>query len=77
MIRKRHPEFSLEWLVTGEGSMLVESTPRVEIESNVVPVRTGELQWMEVPIVPYKACAGVLDGFGNLFGKKTSRRCRC
>lgn len=59
------PELSPSWLDTGEGSMLVESTPRVEVESNVSPVRTGDLQWMEIPLVPYKACAGVLDGFGD------------
>ena len=56
---------SSSWLLTGEGSMLVESPSRVEVESNVSAVRTGDLQWMEIPLVPYKACAGVLDGFGD------------
>lgn len=56
---------SPSWLLTGEGSMLVDSPSRVEVESNVSPVRTGDLQWMEIPLVPYKACAGVLDGFGD------------
>ena len=65
MITNKYPEFSLDWLITGKGSMLVESPSRVEVESNVSPVRTGDLQWMEIPLVPYKACAGVLAGFGD------------
>ena len=64
-IQKAYTSLNVDWLDTGNGSMLVESTPRVEIESNVSPVRTGDLQWMEIPLVPYKACAGVLDGFGD------------
>ena len=64
-LREQFPLLSESWLLTGEGSMLVDSTPRVEIESNVSPVRTGDLQWMEIPLVPYKACAGVLAGFGD------------
>ena len=64
-LRDQFPLLSESWLLTGEGSMLVESPSRVEIESNVSPVRTGDLQWMEIPLVPYKACAGVLDGFGD------------
>ena len=64
-LREQFPLLSESWLLTGEGSMLVESTPRVEVESNVSPVRTGDLQWMEIPLVPYKACAGVLAGFGD------------
>ena len=62
-LREQFPLLSESWLLTGEGSMLAESTPRVE--SNVSPVRTGDLQWMEIPLVPYKACAGVLAGFGD------------
>ena len=64
-VQPRAPLLSESWLLTGEGSMLVDSTPRVEVESNVSPVRTGDLQWMEIPLVPYKACAGVLAGFGD------------
>lgn len=56
---------SASWLLTGEGEMLIDSTPRPKVESNVTPVRAGELQWVEVPLVPYKACASVLSGFGD------------
>ena len=45
--------------------MLIDSTPRPKVESNVTPIRAGELQWVEVPLVPYKACASVLSGFGD------------
>lgn len=64
-VQPRLPLLSESWLLTGEGSMLVESPSRVEVESNVTPVRSGELQWVEVPLVPYKACASVLSGFGD------------
>lgn len=56
---------NIDWLDTGEGSMLIDSTPRPKVESNVTPIRAGELQWVEVPLVPYKACASVLSGFGD------------
>ena len=64
-VQPRVPTISGDWLLTGEGSMLIESTPRPKVESNVTPVRAGELQWVEVPLVPYKACASVLSGFGD------------
>ena len=35
------------------------------IESNVRPVLEGEMEWIEVPLMPYKARAGVLAGFGD------------
>lgn len=61
------PNISLSWLLTGEGEMLrtSEEKPHHRIESNVRPVLEGEMEWIEVPLMPYKARAGVLAGFGD------------
>lgn len=66
----RYPDISLHWLLTGEGEMLrtaegkAEEKPK-ERESNVRPVLEGEQDWVEIPVVPYKARAGALVGFGD------------
>lgn len=59
-----------DWLDTGEGEMLRTAEEKAEekphrIESNVRPVLEGEMEWIEVPLMPYKARAGVLAGFGD------------
>ena len=61
---------NIDWLDTGEGEMLRTSEEKAEekphrIESNVRPVLEGEMEWIEVPLMPYKARAGVLAGFGD------------
>lgn len=64
------PNISIPWLLTGEGEMLRTAEEKVEekphrIESNVRPVLEGEREWVEIPLVPYRARAGVLSGFGD------------
>ena len=66
----RYPDISLPWLLTGEGEMLRTAEEKAEekphrIESNVRPVLEGEREWVEIPLVPYRARAGVLSGFGD------------
>ena len=66
----RYPDISLHWLLTGEGEMLRTAEEKAEekphrIESNVRPVLEGEREWVEIPLVPYRARAGVLSGFGD------------
>ena len=58
---------NIDWLDTGEGEMLrtSEEKPHHRIESNVRPDLEGEMEWIEVPLMPYKARAGVLAGFGD------------
>nr|DAP11671.1 MAG TPA: CI repressor [Caudoviricetes sp.] len=58
---------NIDWLDTGEGEILrsSEEKPDHRIESNVRPVLEGEMEWIEVPLMPYKARAGVLAGFGD------------
>lgn len=58
---------NIDWLDTGEGEILrsSEEKPHHRIESNVRPVLEGEMEWIEVPLMPYRARAGVLAGFGD------------
>mgnify|MGYP002744256467 CR=1 FL=1 len=61
---------NIDWLDTGEGEMLRTAEEKAEekphrIESNVRPVLEGEREWVEIPLVPYRARAGVLSGFGD------------
>lgn len=61
---------NIDWLDTGKGEMLRTAEEKAEekphrIESNVRPVLEGEMEWIEVPLMPYKARAGVLTGFGD------------
>ena len=61
---------NIDWLDTGEGGMLRTAEEKAEekphrIESNVRPVLEGEREWVEIPLVPYRARAGVLSGFGD------------
>nr|DAJ31137.1 MAG TPA: CI repressor [Caudoviricetes sp.] len=61
---------NIDWLDTGEGEMLRMAEEKAEekphhIESNVRPVLEGEREWVEIPLVPYRARAGVLSGFGD------------
>lgn len=61
---------NIDWLDTGEGEMLRTAEGKAEekphrIESNVRPVLEGEREWVEIPLVPYRARAGVLSGFGD------------
>ena len=57
---------NIDWLDTGEGEMLRKAEDKPSrIESNVRPVLEGEREWVEIPLVPYRARAGVLSGFGD------------
>lgn len=65
-ITDKYPDISLQWLLTGEGPMLRDASPsKPKIESNARAVLEGEMEWVEVPLMPYKARAGVLAGFGD------------
>ena len=61
---------NIDWLDTGEGEMLRKAVEKAEdkpshIESNVRAVSPREQDWVEIPVVPYKARAGALVGFGD------------
>ena len=58
---------NIDWLDTGEGDMLRSISPAKskERESNVRAVSPREQDWVEIPVVPYKARAGALVGFGD------------
>ena len=76
-ISEKYPEISLSWLLTGEGTTL---TPHSEASTEeeegleeyrgacIVPadeIESGDLRWVEIPVVPYKARTGALVGFGD------------
>ena len=58
---------NIDWLDTGEGEMLhsTSTSKSKERESNVRAVSPREQDWVEIPVVPYKARAGALVGFGD------------
>ena len=61
IIGEKYPELNMEWLITGQGEMLInnESRTREEFEPIIVSPQTI------VPLVPISAQAGRLDGFSE------------
>ena len=56
------PELSKIWLLTGEGSMLVDSSSTTE---NSPKASTSEEETNRVPLIPFEAQGGNLDGFAR------------
>lgn len=58
---------SPSWLLTGEGSMLKADAPITQTspESSVRPLVSSDRDWVEIPLVPHRAKAGALSGFGD------------
>lgn len=54
-----YPHYSMHWLLTGEGDMLVE-----EKKMEVVPVT--DIKFMSVPLVPISAHAGYPSAYGDV-----------
>ena len=63
----RYPEFSLDWLLTGEGEMLKADAPATQPspENSARPLVSSDRDWVEIPLVPHRAQAGALSGFGD------------
>lgn len=63
----RYPEFSLDWLLTGEGEMLKDGAPATQPaqENSARPLVSSDRDWVEIPLVPHRAKAGALSGFGD------------
>lgn len=58
------PELSKSWLLTGEGSMLVDSSPsEVKNFSSDVEKTTSEEKLKQIPILPISAQGGSLNDF--------------
>lgn len=58
---------SPSWLLTGEGSMLKDDAPitHTSPENSARPLVSSDRDWVEIPLVPHRAKAGALSGFGD------------
>ena len=56
------PAYNLEWLLTGEGNMLTDTSSQT-YHSNARPV--DDLSYMNVPVIHIKAQCGYLAGYGD------------
>lgn len=58
---------SPSWLLTGEGEMLKDGAPATQPaqENSVRPLVSSDRDWVDIPLVPHRAQAGALSGFGD------------
>lgn len=66
-IQKTYPSLNVGWLDTGEGDMLKADTPIAQTspENSARPLVSSDRDWVEIPLVPHRAKAGALSGFGD------------
>nr|DAT14168.1 MAG TPA: hypothetical protein [Caudoviricetes sp.] len=66
-IQKTYPSLNVGWLDTGEGDMLKADAPITQPspENSVRPLVSSDRDWVEIPLVPQRAKAGALSGFGD------------
>ena len=66
-IQKAYPSLNVGWLDTGEGDMLKADAPIAQPspENSVRPLVSSDRDWVEIPLVPHRAKAGALSGFGD------------
>ena len=64
------PEVSKDWLLTGEGSMLLAKEPK----GNATMVDPSEINWISVPVVPYRAMAGSTGWYEDVFAEDWEER---
>lgn len=64
------PEYSKDWLLTGEGSMLLTKEPK----SNATMVNPSDLNWISVPVIPYGAMAGSTGWYEDVFAEDWAER---
>lgn len=62
-ITEKYPDLNRDWLLFGEGEMLVKKRP--SNEATILPPE--EQHWIEVPLVPYEAMAGELGWYSDVF----------
>ena len=64
------PEYSKDWLLTGEGSMLLPKEPK----GNATMVDPSEINWITVPVIPYRAMAGSTGWYEDVFAEDWEER---
>lgn len=64
------PEVSKDWLLTGEGSMLLAKEPK----GNATMVNPSDINWITVPVIPYGAMAGSTGWYEDVFAEDWAER---
>ena len=64
------PEYSKDWLLTGEGSMLLTKEPK----GNATMVNPSDINWITVPVIPYGAMAGSTGWYEDVFAEDWAER---
>lgn len=67
-ILSAYPDLNRDWLLYGEGSMLLSDNPK----STAIPINAPEVVYL--PVVPHSARAGTLGEYEQLFADDYSRR---
>ena len=58
------PEISKDWLLTGEGTMLAGEG---EVKANAKELDPEALNWISVPVIPFRAMAGSTGWYEDVF----------
>lgn len=58
------PEISKDWLLTGEGTMLSGES---EVKANAKELDPEALNWISVPVIPFRAMAGSTGWYEDVF----------
>lgn len=61
---KAFPEYSKDWLLTGEGTMLVGES---DVKANAKELDPEGLNWISVPVIPFRAMAGSTGWYEDVF----------
>lgn len=61
---KAFPEYSKDWLLTGEGTMLAGDG---EVKANAKELDPEGLNWISVPVIPFRAMAGSTGWYEDVF----------
>lgn len=65
------PEISKDWLLTGEGTMLAGES---EVKANAKELDPEALNWISVPVIPFRAMAGSTGWYEDVFADDWKER---
>lgn len=69
-ISELYTYISKDWLLTGEGSMLLTKEPK----GNATMVNPSDINWITVPVIPYGAMAGSTGWYEDVFAEDWAER---